>query len=77
MFATVARHDVVGIFHGHHHATGHYRWRGIDVWKPGAVKNGAHTFAVAHLTDARFTLSSFDWDSRRWREVFVRDRKTP
>ena len=77
LFATVARHDVVGIFHGHHHATGHYRWRGIDVWKPGAVKNGAHTFAVAHLTDARFTLSSFDWDSRRWREVFVRDRKTP
>ncbi len=75
LFTLGARHDVVGIFHGHHHATGHYRWRGIDVWKPGAVKNGAHTFAVVHLTDARFTVSSFDWDRDRWGEVFVRERK--
>lgn len=75
LFAAIAGHDVVGIFHGHHHATAHYRWRGIDVWKPGAVKNGAHTFAVAHLTDTHFTVASFDWDRERWGEVSVKERK--
>ncbi len=64
--------NVVGMFHGHHHATGHYRWRGIDVWKPGAVKNGAHTFAVVRVTDTTWTLASYDWDGNAWASSFVK-----
>lgn len=60
---------VAGIFHGHHHATDHYGWNGIDVWKPGAVKDGAHTFAVVHITDDRMTVASYDWDGDRWADV--------
>ena len=60
---------VAGIFHGHHHATDHYGWNGIDVWKPGAVKDGAHTFAVVHITDDRMTVASYDWESDRWADV--------
>jgi hypothetical protein len=61
---------VAGIFHGHHHATDHYGWNGIDVFKPGAVKDGAHTFAVVHITDDRMTVASYDWDSDRWADVY-------
>ena len=58
------------IFHGHHHATDHYTWHGFDVFKPGAVKDGAHTFAVVHVTDERITVASFDWDHDTWAAPF-------
>jgi 3',5'-cyclic AMP phosphodiesterase CpdA len=65
--AIVRGHTIAGIFHGHHHATEHYVWNGIDVWKPGAVKNpGAHTFAVVHVTDSRISVASFDWERDTW-----------
>lgn len=64
----LAQRRVVGIFHGHHHATDHYVWHGIDVYKPGAVKGTAHTFAVVHVTDARASVAyrSFDNDTWQW-----------
>jgi 3',5'-cyclic AMP phosphodiesterase CpdA len=65
-------HLVAGNFHGHHHATGHYQWAGIDVWKPGAVKDGAHTFAVVHVTDARMTVASYDYDRDAWAGTFAK-----
>jgi predicted phosphodiesterase len=58
----IAQRNVVAIFHGHHHATGHYQWKSYDVFKPGAVKHGAHTFAVVHATDKTWTLDSYNWD---------------
>lgn len=62
--------NVAAIFHGHHHATGHYLWHGIDVFKPGAVKHDAHTFAVVHVTDERFSLGSYDWENDAWASSF-------
>lgn len=62
--------SVAAIFHGHHHATDHYTWHGFDVFKPGAVKDGAHTFAVVHVTDERMSVASFDWDHDAWGGVF-------
>ncbi|CAN5854641.1 metallophosphoesterase [soil metagenome] len=67
--------NVIAIFHGHHHATGHYVWRGVDVFKPGAVKDGAHTFAVVHVTDDRMSVVSYDWDRDAWAGVF--DKRLP
>jgi 3',5'-cyclic AMP phosphodiesterase CpdA len=69
--------SVAAIFHGHHHATGHYVWHGIDVWKPGAVKNGAHTFAVVHATDTKWTLASYDWDRDAWASTFTKPLPPP
>jgi hypothetical protein len=68
--ALLDRRNVAAIFHGHHHATDHYTWHGIDVFKPGAVKDGAHTFAVVHVTDDRMTVASFDWDLHAWAGAF-------
>jgi len=73
--AIVESHEIVAIFHGHHHATDHYTWHGVDVFKPGAVKNGAHTFAVVHVTDDRMTVAAYDWDSSVW--AGVSDRRLP
>ncbi len=58
--------DVVAIFHGHHHAVGHYTWNGIPVFKPGAVKDGDARLAVVHVDDTNLTVATFDWRARRW-----------
>ena len=71
----IEKRNVAAIFHGHHHATDHYTWHGIDVWKPGAVKDGAHTFAVAHVTDDRMTIASYDWDRDGWAGML--DKRMP
>ncbi len=70
-------HAVAAIFHGHHHATGHYVWRGMDVWKPGAVKDDAHTFAVVHVTDTTWTLASYNWETKSWASTFVKALSPP
>lgn len=67
--------NVVAVFHGHHHATDTYEWHGIDVVKPGAVKDGAHTFAVVHVTDDRASVAFRDWERDAW--VGVIDRRLP
>ena len=69
--------NVAAIFHGHHHATDHYTWHGIDVFKPGAVKDGAHTFAVVHVTDDRMSVASFDWDHDAWGDAFYKAMPLP
>lgn len=66
--------EVLGIFHGHHHARAHYVWQGYDVWKPGAVKGGAPELAVAHVDDERFTVRTYDWQSRRFVDLFTKRR---
>jgi hypothetical protein len=57
---------VAGIFHGHHHASGHYAWHGFRVYKPGAVKDDAHTFTVTHLVGSTMTIAYFDFDRDAW-----------
>jgi predicted phosphodiesterase len=58
----LAGRKILGIFHGHHHARGHYVWQGIDIYKPGSVKNSAHTFAVVHVTRGQMTVVWRDFD---------------
>jgi cytolysin (calcineurin-like family phosphatase) len=58
--------NVVGIFHGHHHRRGHYVWHGIDVFKPGAVKNEERYFTVVYVTDARTTVAWRDYGEGKW-----------
>jgi hypothetical protein len=70
----LAGREVLGIFHGHHHAREHYVWQGYDVWKPGAVKGGAPELAVAHVDDERFTVTTFDWQSRHFVDVYTKRR---
>lgn len=72
LWQTIKDRKVVAIFHGHHHATEHYKWHGIDVFKPGAVKHGAHTFAAVHVTDKTWTLDSYNWDLAMFSERFTK-----
>lgn len=63
---TIAGHRIIAIFHGHHHATGHYRWNGVDVFKPGAVKNSTHDFSVVHVTDSEMSVARYDYETDAW-----------
>ena len=57
---------VLGIFHGHYHASGSYRWRGFDIYNVGSPKHGFTSFAVVRVTDARMTVASWNYERKAW-----------
>ena len=59
-------YNVVGIFHGHYHASGHYRWEGYDVFNVGSVKYDWKTFAVVRVTDDRMLVGSWNSVEKTW-----------
>jgi cytolysin (calcineurin-like family phosphatase) len=59
-------YNVVGIFHGHFHSSGHYPWNAWDAYLVGSPRHSAHTFAVVHITDSAMTVAAWDWDRRAW-----------
>jgi len=63
---TIRGYNVIAIFHGHYHASVHYRWHGIDVYNTGAPRHGQNTFLVARLTDTHLVVASWRWDQERW-----------
>lgn len=58
--------NVVGIFHGHSHATGAYDLLGFDIYNVGAAKHGSNAFAVVHVTDERMRVATYNWRHQRW-----------
>jgi cytolysin (calcineurin-like family phosphatase) len=63
---TLAGYNVVALFHGHYHASGRYRWKGIDVYNVGAAKHGHYSFGVVHVTDSRLRVASWRFTEDRW-----------
>jgi hypothetical protein len=61
---TLAPYRVLGIFTGHFHASGLYRWRGHDAYLVGSAKHSWHSFAVVRVTDDRMTVASYNYDRR-------------
>lgn len=59
-------YNVVGLFHGHYHASGRYQWEGVDVYNVGATKHEQWSFAVVHVTDTRFTVLSWNYRDQSW-----------
>lgn len=55
-------HRIVGIFHGHRHSSGAYRWRGHDVYNVGSPKHGWWSFAVVRVTSERMTVASWNYE---------------
>lgn len=53
---------VLGIFNGHFHASGQYRWRGRDAYLVGSAKHSWHSFAAVRVTDDRLTVASYNYD---------------
>lgn len=59
-------HRVLGIFHGHYHATGAYRWRGVDVYNVGSPKYVHHSFSVVRVTDTTMSVAEWDYDMKSY-----------
>ena len=62
----LAGYRVIGIFHGHYHASGTYRWRGFDVYNVGSPKHGFSSFATVRVTDTTMTVASWNYERRAW-----------
>jgi cytolysin (calcineurin-like family phosphatase) len=62
----IAGYNVIALFHGHYHASGRYRWQGIDVYNVGAAKHKRHSFAVVHVSDERLQVASYHHGRERW-----------
>lgn len=65
-------HRVVAILHGHHHAAGHYVWKGIDVVKVGAIKDGPPSFVVGHLSGDTATFARWNWEQSQFEAPFTK-----
>ncbi len=68
---TIAGFNVIGIFHGHYHGSGRYRWRGYDVFNVGSPRHAAHSFAAVRVTDTHLYVASWNYDASAWRWQYV------
>lgn len=59
-------HRIVGIFHGHYHATGAYRWHGFDVYNVGSPKYVHQSFAVVEVTGSTMKVAEYDYSLKKW-----------
>jgi len=57
----IAGHNVLGIFHGHYHASEHYTWKDVDVYDVGSPRHVWRSFATVHITDSDMTVASLYW----------------
>ncbi len=57
---------IIGIFHGHYHVAGTYRWNGLDVYRVGSAKYSHHAFAAVHVTDDTMMVALWNTDTRSW-----------
>lgn len=59
-------HNVLAIFHGHEHGTGHYTWRGHPVFRPGAPRHRSHSFLVVRVGPTAMSVAARDFDTGQW-----------
>ena len=58
--------SIVAVFHGHYHRSGHYRWRGLQVYNVGSPRHSDHTFAAVRWRAGRLDVGAWDWDRGDW-----------
>ncbi len=69
---TLDGYNVIALFHGHHHASGRYRWKDIQVYNMGATKHRRHAFGVVRVTDDRLQVASWQYSKQHWEWWHVR-----
>ncbi len=57
---------VVAVFHGHYHGSGHYVWKGLDVYNVGSPRHSDHSIGVARWREGRLAVAGYDWDRDAW-----------
>jgi hypothetical protein len=59
--------NVIAVFCGHWHGSGHTVWNGIDVYNVGSPKHSDRSFAVVRVTRGRFSVALHDWQAGAFR----------
>ena len=62
----VEGYGVVAVFHGHYHRSGHYEWRGLQVYNVGSPRHSDHSFAVVRWRAGRLDVAAWDWARGDW-----------
>jgi Calcineurin-like phosphoesterase len=58
--------NIIGIFHGHFHGSGFYKWNNIDVYNMGSVKHNWRDFAVVNVTDKKMSVAAWNSEQHHW-----------
>ena len=69
--SAIAGHNVLAIFHGHYHRIGHYVWRGMPVFRPGAPRHSSHAFLVVRVGPHEMSVGAWDFDKCGWLESWT------
>jgi 3',5'-cyclic AMP phosphodiesterase CpdA len=64
--AALQGRNVLALFHGHEHRSGHYSWRGFDVFRPGAPRHSNHVFLAVRVEAEQLSVAARDFDVPRW-----------
>ena len=66
-FADVIKgYNIVSIFHGHFHWSGHYRWADTNIYNTGSPRHMVHSFGVVRITDNHLLFASWNWERNCW-----------
>lgn len=64
-------YNVLALFHGHEHRMGQYRWRGHEVFRPGAPRHSSHFFLAVRLRADAMSVAAWDFDKRAWAQSWT------
>lgn len=76
LWAILKGKRVLGIFHGHYHASGTYRWNGIHIYEIGSVKDRWRSFFAVRIQGSHMLVASWNLDSDSWWWWHARDLDT-
>ena len=62
----VEGYSIVAVFHGHYHRSGHYEWKGLQVYNVGSPRHADHSFAAVRWRAGRLDVAAWDWDRGAW-----------
>jgi cytolysin (calcineurin-like family phosphatase) len=62
--------NVIAIFHGHQHSSGHYTWRDRPVFRPGAAKSRNRVFLVVRIDARQMSVAGWNFETGAWAETW-------
>lgn len=67
-YQVIKDHQIVAIFTGHNHATGHLQWKGYDVYSAGSPQAGEKTGSYLVVRATQDSLYVLERKYQRWGE---------
>jgi cytolysin (calcineurin-like family phosphatase) len=66
LYSILEHYCVAGIFHGHYHASGHYKWGKFEVFNSGSIKDNNKSVLVVKVTTEGLSVAAWNYEYGRW-----------